>query len=60
MTQYCHLHSYTTYSVNNMENIIHKYVEKNRTDYRSLGHTLEDRLKITSEVSKFNTLFSIG
>ena len=43
-----------------MENIIYKYAEENWPKYISLGHALEDRLKITFEGPQFTTLLSIS
>ena len=44
----------------NMENIVDKYVEENRTKNGSLRHILEDRLKIIFESTEFDTLLSIS
>ena len=43
-----------------MKDVIDEDVEEDWSENGSLRHTLEDRLKITFEISKFYALFSIG
>ena len=40
-----------------MKDVIDEDVEKDWSQNGSLRHTLEDRLKITFEISKFDALF---